>query len=75
MLSFNPLSVEQHQFHKSQFEPDSFRSLDFQKADFDKIRSKLENVEWHELRELCSFEEFPILFTYTLLKSANPAHH
>ena len=68
MLSFNPLSVEQHQFHKSQFEPDSFRSLDFQKADFDKIRSKLENVEWHELRELCSFEEFPILFTYTLFQ-------
>lgn len=68
MLSFNPLSLEQHQSHISSFEPDTFQSLNFQKADFDRIREMLANVNWGDLRDICTFEEFPILFTQIVLQ-------
>ena len=68
MLSFNPLSPGQHRLHSLDFEPNSFQSLDFHKADFDKMRLKLSQVDWQNLRSLCTFEEFPILFTQTLLQ-------
>ena len=68
LLSYNPLSLEQHQSHTASFEPDSFQSLDFQKVDFEKIKEKLNSVNWDELRDICSFEEFPALFTLTVLQ-------
>ena len=45
------------------FDDNSFRALDFNKADFVKIKQDLSEIEWDQLRDLCSFEEFPILFT------------
>ena len=68
MLSFNPLSTEQHQLHTLHFEPNSFQSLNFDKADIEQIKSKLSEVNWQELRDISTFEEFPILFTLTLLQ-------
>ena len=60
LLSYNPLSLEQHQSHTASFEPDSFQSLDFQKEDFEKIKEKLNSVNWDELKDKFSFEEFPV---------------
>ena len=68
MLSFNPLSIEQHKMQTLEFEPNSFYSLDFDRADFEQIKNKLSEVNWQQLREISTFEEFPVLFTLTLLQ-------
>ena len=49
-------------------EPHTFRSLNMQKADFDQIRSHLQTVDWDNLRESCSAEEFPELLKLTVLQ-------
>ena len=66
MISSNPLSSEESSVPC--FDENSFRALDFSKADFDKIRQDLHEIDWNMLRSLCSFEEFPVLFTDTLFQ-------
>ena len=64
MISSNPLSPDKSAVPA--FDDNSFRALDFNKADFVKIKQDLSEIEWDQLRDLCSFEEFPILFTDTV---------
>ena len=45
-----------------------FAALDFAKADMDLISQKISEVDWKCLRQSCTFEDFPELFTNTLLK-------
>ena len=66
MLSENPLSEEKS--NVPNFDQDDFRSLDFNNADIDRIKNMLSDIDWNVLRGHCSFEEFPILFTDTLLQ-------
>ena len=63
-LTINPTSTSHS--HINLFDPNDFRSLDFQRADFDKLNESLGSVDWIDLRESCSFEEFPALFTDTV---------
>ena len=66
MMSSNPLSPEESSVPR--FDENSFRALDFNKADFEQIRHDLQEIDWNQLQSLCSFEEFPVLFTYTLFQ-------
>ena len=66
LLTYNPLSNDDSKLPS--FDENSFRSLDFSKADFDSIRSCILDTDWERLRSLCTFEEFPILFTDTLFQ-------
>ena len=66
MINYNPVCRDSSPSHT--FEENSFCSLDFHKADFDKIRKDLQEIDWELLRSLCSFEEFPVLFTDTLIQ-------
>jgi hypothetical protein len=65
LLSFNPGLMEEAQ--ASYLDEMSFRSLDFNRADFETINDVLQNVDWRELRESSSFEEFPAQFTKKVL--------
>ena len=66
MLSYHSLSKE----HCSvpNFDQDDFRSLDFNNADIDRLENMLSDVDWNMIRGICSFEEFSIIFTETLLQ-------
>ena len=66
MISSNPLSPDKSAVPA--FDDNSFRALDFNKAEFVKIKQDLSEIEWDQLRDLCSFEEFPILFTDTVFQ-------
>ena len=66
MLSEIPLSEKQSNDPK--FDQDNFRSLDFHNADIERLKKMLGDVDWKTLRRHCSFEEFPIVFTDTLLQ-------
>ena len=66
MLSENPLSEEKSNVPK--FDQDNFRSLDFHNADIERLKKMLGDVDWKTLRSHCSFEEFPIVFTDSLLQ-------
>ena len=46
----------------------TFRSLDLHRADYEKINSDLEKINWDELKELCSPDEFPELLRLTILQ-------
>ena len=65
LLSFNPGMMEEAQ--ASYIDEMSFRSLDFNRADFERINEVLQNVDWVELRENSTFEEFPKEFTKKVL--------
>ena len=65
MLAFNPGMMEEA--NASYLDEMSFRSLDFNRADFEKINTVLQNVDWQELRETNTFEEFPKEFTKRVL--------
>ena len=65
LLSFNPGLMEEA--HASYLDEMSFRSLDFNRADFERINDVLQNVDWCELRETSTFEEFPKEFTKKVL--------
>ena len=65
LLSFNPGMMEEA--HTSYLDEMSFRSLDFNRADFEKINAVLQNVDWGELRDTSTFEEFPKEFTKKVL--------
>ena len=47
---------------------EGFECLDFRMADFDALNEKISSVPWEELFNLCSFQEFPPLFTMVLLQ-------
>ena len=66
LLSDNPLCT--NNWRAPTFDEHSFRALDFSKADFDAIGSKLKSIDWVPLRSICTFEEFPILFTDTVFQ-------
>lgn len=65
-LSYNPCSLVPS--CPPDFTQSSFRSLDFHKADFNTINEELSSVDWDLLVELCDDDEFPELFTLTLLQ-------
>ena len=46
----------------------TFRSLDLHRADYEKINSHLDTIQWDQLKELCSLEEFPELLRLTILQ-------
>jgi len=64
--SFNPCSIE-HPLSPD-FNDDSFRSIDFSKADYIKLSERIESVNWNDLWSSCSLEDFPELFTQTVLQ-------
>lgn len=66
MLAWNPLSGDESKVPT--FDENSFRSLDFSKADVSNLKQKLSEVDWVMLRSVCTFEEFPALFTDTLFQ-------
>ena len=66
MLACNPLTQEKSGVSK--FDENSLRSLDFYRADFNLLKSMLEEVNWSHLRSLCSFEDFPAIFTDTVFQ-------
>ena len=45
----------------------SFRSLDFNRADFDMLNVKLSAIDWEEMRDSTTLEEFPAEFTSKVL--------
>ena len=67
LLSFNPGMMEEAEAQASYIDEMSFRSLDFNRADFERINDVLQNVDWEELRENSTFEEFPKEFTKKVL--------
>ena len=46
----------------------SFRSLNLYKADYEKINAHLQSIQWDDLKELCSPEEYPELLRLTVLQ-------
>ena len=67
LLTDNP--AYQHITTPKRFEENSFRCLDLPKADYTTVNEDLENIDWTQLRSLCtSDEEFPELFRLTLLQ-------
>ena len=66
-LSYNPCALVPPA--PPDFTEESFRSLDFNKADFMKINNILSEIDWLQLIESCSIEDFPELFTLTLLQA------
>ena len=52
---------------KPNFRKHTFRSLDLHKADFEKINSHLNTIDWDYLRDTCSIAEFPELFRLILI--------
>ena len=46
----------------------TFRSLDLHRADYEKINSDLERINWDELKKLCTPDEFPELLRLTILQ-------
>ena len=67
MLSYNPSDCGKQKKPARNFDTHSFRSLDFRKGNFQSLKDELKAVDWHKLRSLCTFEEFPGVFTETLL--------
>ena len=66
MLSEN--SISEDNLNVLKFDQDNFRSLDFHNADIERLKKMLGDVDWKTLRSHCSFEEFLVVFTDTLLK-------
>ena len=48
----------------------SFRNLNLKKANFSDISNQLKEINWKELKDLCTPDEFPELFRLTLLQVA-----
>ena len=45
---------------------EGFASLDFYKADYENLNKAIAQVDWKSLQDLCTNDEFPILFSMTL---------
>ena len=54
--------------HSSTAKEINFTSLNYNKADFDKINESLSTIDWGEMKESCSLEEFPHLFNKKVLE-------
>ena len=67
LLSYNPCALSPSA--PPDFIEESFRSLDFSKADFVKIDETLSEINWVNLKESCSDENFPELLNSTLLQA------
>ena len=67
LLSYNPCALSPPA--PPDFIEESFRSLDFNKADFVKINESLSEINWVNLMESCSDEDFPELLNLTLLQA------
>jgi hypothetical protein len=67
MISYNPANADDTK-HSKTFDENSFRSLDFSNANFEEISEKLRLVDWTNLRSVCTFEEFPAVFTEKLFE-------
>ena len=46
----------------------TYRSLDLHRADYEKINSHLRTIQWDQLKNLCSLEEFPELLRVTMFQ-------
>ena len=64
LLSFNPGSLEKAQ--ASYNGEMNFRALDFNRADFETLDNLINAVNWEELRNQTTFEDFPKEFTRTV---------
>ena len=53
---------------KKCYKEETFAALDFRKANFQILNDKFSSIDWEQLMNLCSLEEFPVLFTFTLLQ-------
>ena len=53
---------------KPPFQPHTYNNLNFFKAQFDEINHCIGNVNWDELYDLCTAEEFPELVRLTILQ-------
>ena len=53
---------------KAPVKPHTFRNLNFYKAQFDEINLHIGHVNWDELTELCTTDEFPELVRLTILQ-------
>ena len=67
LLSFNPGTIEDAQ--ASYLDEMNFRSLDFKQADFTQLNKIFDEVNWEELRDTGTYEEFPAKFTQTVLNA------
>ena len=61
LLSFNPGLLEKAK--SSYLGEVTFRALDFNRADFETLNEKLSAVNWEDLRDSTTFEDFPAEFT------------
>ena len=66
LLSFQPGVMEDVQ--ATYLDEMNFRSLDFNRADFSELNKDLEAIDWKELKDSGSFDEFPSKFTEQVLK-------
>ena len=66
MLSTNLSDVANYSKPLS-YDESTFQSLDFHKANFETLGDEIKAFDWVQLRSSCTFEEFPALFTDTLL--------
>ena len=47
---------------------EGFASLDFNRADFENLNRAIAQVDWRSLQDICSNDQFPILFSMTLFQ-------
>ena len=47
---------------------EGFVSLDFSRADYDNLNQAIAQVDWKSLQDICSNDQFPILFSMTLFQ-------
>ena len=66
LLSFQPGVMEDVQ--ATYLDEMNFRSLDFNRADFSELNKDLVAIDWGELKDSVSFEEFPAKLTEQVLK-------
>ena len=67
LLSFNPGVMEES--HATYLDEMNFRALDFNQADFPRLNKVFEAIDWDELRDAGTFEEFPAKFTDKVLNT------
>ena len=64
LISYNPMSLSQCRINV--FDKHEFRSLDFNQANFEKLNNQIRDIDWADMRDRCTQEEFPELFTESL---------
>ena len=69
MISIPVTDLDRFQYHRIM--DDGFASLDFSKADYPGICKAIQAVNWTQLECQYSLQEYPAVFTKTLLKICN----